>query len=79
MMLPVSVDPLIVGRVIGDVIDLFTPSVSMSVYFGAKHITNGCEIKPSISIMPPKVTISGHTNELYTLVILLNYSYFALY
>ncbi|KAF3437198.1 hypothetical protein FNV43_RR19951 [Rhamnella rubrinervis] len=63
-----SVDPLVVGRVIGDVVDMFMPRVSMSVYFGSKHVTNGCDIKPSIAISPPKVTISGHPDELYTLV-----------
>ncbi|KAM6592453.1 hypothetical protein CsatA_000156 [Cannabis sativa] len=63
-----SVDPLVVGRVIGDVVDMFVPAVSVSVYFGSKHVTNGCDIKPSISITPPKLTISGHSQDLYTLV-----------
>ncbi|XP_043693973.1 protein MOTHER of FT and TFL1-like [Telopea speciosissima] len=63
-----SVEPLVVGRVIGDVIDMFVPSVSMSVYYGPKHIANGCEIKPSTTINPPKVLISGPFHELFTLV-----------
>ncbi|KAM5570444.1 protein MOTHER of FT and TFL1 [Rosa sericea] len=63
-----SVDPLVVGRVIGDVVDMFVPTVNMSVYFGSKHVTNGCDIKPSIAVSPPKVTFSGHPGELYTLV-----------
>ncbi|KAJ9132060.1 hypothetical protein P3X46_034573 [Hevea brasiliensis] len=63
-----SVDPLVVGRVIGDVIDMFVPSVSMSVYYGSKHVTNGCDIKPSIAVTPPKLSISGHPDHLYTLV-----------
>ncbi|KAL9306525.1 Protein MOTHER of FT and TFL1 [Arabidopsis thaliana] len=63
-----SVDPLVVGRVIGDVLDMFIPTANMSVYFGPKHITNGCEIKPSTAVNPPKVNISGHSDELYTLV-----------
>ncbi|EXB69116.1 hypothetical protein L484_017394 [Morus notabilis] len=63
-----SVDPLVVGRVIGDVVDMFIPTLSVSVYFGSKHVTNGCDIKPSIAISPPKVAISGHSDELYTLV-----------
>ncbi|KAF4385257.1 hypothetical protein G4B88_026540 [Cannabis sativa] len=33
-----SVDPLVVGRVIGDVVDMFVPAVSVSVYFGSKHV-----------------------------------------
>ncbi|KAL6181449.1 hypothetical protein ACLB2K_048104 [Fragaria x ananassa] len=64
----VSVDPLVVGRVIGDVVDMFVPTVNMSVYFGSKHVTNGCDIKPSLAVSPPKVTFSGHPGELYTLV-----------
>lgn len=63
-----SVDPLVVGRVIGDVVDMFVPAVKMSVYYGSKHVSNGCDIKPSLSVDPPKVTISGHSDELYTLV-----------
>ena len=63
-----SVDPLIVGRVIGDVVDLFTPSVTMNVKYGSKNISNGCEIKPSMTAEPPKITISGKSDALYTLV-----------
>ncbi|CAK9151379.1 unnamed protein product [Ilex paraguariensis] len=62
------VDPLVVGRVIGDVVDMFVPTVTMSVRYGSKHIANGCEIKPSMAAEPPRVTINGHPNELYTLV-----------
>nr|ACU14433.1 unknown [Glycine max] len=63
-----SVDPLVVGRVIGDVVDMFIPSVNMSVYFGSKHVTNGCDIKPSIAISPPKLALTGNMDNLYTLV-----------
>ncbi|XP_028787024.1 protein MOTHER of FT and TFL1 [Neltuma alba] len=63
-----SVDPLVVGRVIGDVVDMFVPTVTMSVYFGAKHVTNGCDIKPSMAVNPPKITLGGNAHELYTLV-----------
>ncbi|KAK7398816.1 hypothetical protein VNO78_09989 [Psophocarpus tetragonolobus] len=63
-----SVDPLVVGRVIGDVVDMFIPSVAMSVYFGSKHVTNGCDIKPSMAVSPPKLTLTGNMDALYTLV-----------
>ncbi|KAK9209017.1 hypothetical protein WN944_001378 [Citrus x changshan-huyou] len=63
-----SVDPLVVGRVIGDVVDMFVPSVGMSVYYGSKHVTNGCDVKPSMATSPPKLNITGHSDELYTLV-----------
>jgi len=73
-----SVDPLVVGRVIGDVVDMFVPSVSMSIYFGAKHVTNGCTIKPSIAAEPPRVVIGGHPDVLYTLVSVLQTHSFCL-
>ncbi|KAG6672971.1 hypothetical protein I3843_16G087700 [Carya illinoinensis] len=63
-----SVDPLVVGRVIGDVVDMFVPTANMSAYFGPKHVTNGCDVKPSAATNPPKVTLSGNSDELYTLV-----------
>ncbi|KAI5660261.1 hypothetical protein M9H77_29054 [Catharanthus roseus] len=37
-----NVDPLIVGRVIGDVVNMFEPCVTMAVYYDSKHVTNGC-------------------------------------
>lgn len=63
-----SIDPLVVGRVIGDVVDMFVPAASMSIKYGSKHINNGCDIKPSMSADAPKVAISGGPDELYTLV-----------
>jgi len=63
-----SVDPLVVGRVIGEVVDMFVPSVNMSVYYGTKHVTNGCDIKPSLAVNPPKLTLTGKKESLYTLV-----------
>jgi phosphatidylethanolamine-binding protein len=62
------VDPLVVGRVIGDVVDMFVPSVLVSVRFGTKDLTNGCEIKPSVAAFPPVVHIAGRANDLFTLV-----------
>ncbi|KAF9592957.1 hypothetical protein IFM89_019261 [Coptis chinensis] len=61
---PRQVDPLVVGRVIGDVVDMFVPAVSMSVYYGPKHVTNGCDIKPSMTTAPPTVHISGYADDL---------------
>ncbi|CAA7402213.1 unnamed protein product [Spirodela intermedia] len=62
------VDPLVVGRVIGDVVDMFMPTVNMSVCYGAKHVNNGCDVKPSAAGNPPTINISGRTGDLYTLV-----------
>nr|DAD32045.1 TPA_asm: hypothetical protein HUJ06_010896 [Nelumbo nucifera] len=68
MSVAAAVDPLVVGRVIGDVVDMFVPTVTMSAYFGTEHITNGCDIKPSMAVNPPKVVVSGRNDDLYTLV-----------
>lgn len=54
-----SVEPLVVGRVIGDVIDLFSPSVDLSVSYETKQVANGCEIKPSAAVDRPRVQIKG--------------------
>jgi len=62
------VDPLVVGRVIGEVVDLFVPSINMTVAYGSKDISNGCLLKPSATAAPPLVRISGRRNDLYTLV-----------
>nr|ANS56353.1 MFT-like protein [Zamia furfuracea] len=66
-----SVDPLVVGKVIGDVIDMFVPSVHMSVHYGPKQVTNGCEIKPSTTVERPNVHVAAgrHSDDkLFTLV-----------
>jgi len=63
-----SVDPLVMGRVIGEVVDMFVPVVNMSVYYATKHVTNGCDIKPSLAVNPPKLTLTGKKESLYTLV-----------
>nr|KJB57671.1 hypothetical protein B456_009G174600 [Gossypium raimondii] len=65
-----SVEPLVVGRVIGDVLDMFTPASEFIVRYGTKQVTNGCDIKPSAAADKPHVQILGHpfSSNLYTLV-----------
>eukprot|EP00268_Persea_americana_P069730 TRINITY_DN9979_c0_g2_i1.p1 TRINITY_DN9979_c0_g2~~TRINITY_DN9979_c0_g2_i1.p1 ORF type:complete len:203 (-),score=27.55 TRINITY_DN9979_c0_g2_i1:335-859(-) len=65
-----SVEPLAVGRVIGDVLDMFTPTVGFNVHYGPKQVANGCQIKPSSTVDRPRVQIYGShiSNNLYTLV-----------
>lgn len=65
-----STDPPVVGRVIGNVFDMFMPSMDMAIYYGCKKVTNGYEIKPSTTVDLPNVQIAGrHFNKsLYTLV-----------
>ncbi|KAH0435257.1 hypothetical protein IEQ34_026667 [Dendrobium chrysotoxum] len=62
------VESLVVGRVIGEVVDLFVPTVTMSVNYGPKHINNGCDVKPSMAVNPPALCISGNISDLYTLI-----------
>ncbi|KAF2300802.1 hypothetical protein GH714_015918 [Hevea brasiliensis] len=51
-----TTDPLVVGRVIGDVIDYFTPIVKMTVTYNPnKQVYNGHELFPSAVTQKPKV------------------------
>ena len=65
-----STDPLVVGRVIGDVVDMFMPSMDMAVYYGSRQTINGCKIKSSATVDRPNVQIAGRHFDasLYTLV-----------
>nr|QLM02159.1 flowering locus T 2A_1 [Masdevallia coccinea] len=62
-------DPLIVGRVIGDVLDPFTRKVSLRVTYSSREITNGLELKPSVVTEQPRVEVGGNDmRTFYTLV-----------
>lgn len=65
-----TINPLVVGRVIGDVLDPFTSSISMRVlYNNNKEVINSGEFKPSQIINQPRVDIGGDDlRTLYTLV-----------
>ncbi|MCO5556443.1 hypothetical protein L7F22_009992 [Adiantum nelumboides] len=63
-----STEPLVVGRVIGDVIDNFTPSAEMVVSYPIRQVSNGCEIKTTALVERPRVQIGGSYDSLYTLV-----------
>ncbi|RYQ88153.1 hypothetical protein Ahy_B09g095531 isoform E [Arachis hypogaea] len=72
----VSKDPLVVGRVIGDVLDPFESSIPIRVTYNNRDVCNGCEFKPSQVVHQPRVAIGGvDLRNLYTLVI---YYYFLL-
>lgn len=61
-------EPLSVGRIVGEVVDNFTPSVNMNVFYN-KHVSNGFEFMPSAVISKPRVEIGGvDLREAYTLV-----------
>ncbi|XP_041026437.1 protein MOTHER of FT and TFL1-like [Juglans microcarpa x Juglans regia] len=66
-----SIEPLVVGKVIGDVVDMFTPAANFIVHYGSKQVANGCEIKPSAAADMPSVQILAPrpvSTNLYTLV-----------
>ncbi|KAK4766865.1 hypothetical protein SAY86_014616 [Trapa natans] len=66
----VNVEPLIVGRVIGDVLDSFTPTIRMSVNYNGKHVLNGYELHPSDVTTRPRVEIlGGDMRSFFTLVL----------
>ncbi|XP_028783235.1 protein FLOWERING LOCUS T-like [Neltuma alba] len=55
-----STDPLVVGGVVGDVLDPFTRSISMRVtYSNHREVFNGLELKPSHVSSIPRVDVGG--------------------
>ncbi|KAL6956618.1 Protein TERMINAL FLOWER 1, partial [Sarracenia purpurea var. burkii] len=52
-------EPLAVGRVIGDVLDPFTPTTKMAVTYSNKLVCNGYELYPSQVTTKPRVEILG--------------------
>ncbi|KAK1406424.1 hypothetical protein QVD17_41721 [Tagetes erecta] len=58
-MMPRDRDPLVVGRVIGDVLDSFTKSINLTVSYNDREVSNGCELKPSQVVNQPRVDIGG--------------------
>ncbi|XAR60128.1 hypothetical protein NMG60_11033380 [Bertholletia excelsa] len=65
-----SVNSLVVGRVIGDVVDFFTPSVKMSVIYNSnKQVYNGHELFPSSVVTKPRVEVDGgELRSFFTLI-----------
>ncbi|KAJ9690263.1 hypothetical protein PVL29_012757 [Vitis rotundifolia] len=65
-----SLEPLVVGKVIGDVVNMFTPAAEFTVHYGSRQVANGRMIPPSAAVDKPKVQIHGHSlsSNLYTLV-----------
>ncbi|XP_057548887.1 CEN-like protein 2 [Amaranthus tricolor] len=62
-------DPLTIGRVIGDVIDPFSPSVRMSVTYNNKQVYNGHELFPSLVTLKPRVQVhDGDMKSFFTLI-----------
>ncbi|KAF3339570.1 protein HEADING DATE 3A-like protein [Carex littledalei] len=63
-------DPLVLGRVVGDVVNRFVRSISLKVSYGSRDVTNGREFKPSQVVNQPRVEIGGNDlRTFYTLVL----------
>jgi phosphatidylethanolamine-binding protein (PEBP) family uncharacterized protein len=66
-----SIDPLVVGRVVGDVIDMFVPSVDLAVQYTSRQVSNGCQMKPSATALAPNIEVADHNADnanLFTLI-----------
>ncbi|XP_051121472.1 protein FLOWERING LOCUS T-like isoform X2 [Andrographis paniculata] len=63
-------EALEVGRVVGDVVDPFTRSISLRViYSSCGEVTNGGDLRPSQVVAQPRVQIGGDDlRTFYTLV-----------
>nr|XP_043631977.1 protein HEADING DATE 3A-like [Erigeron canadensis] len=57
--MPRERDPLVVGRVIGDVLDSCSKSINLTVSYNDREVNNGCELKPSQVVNQPRVEIGG--------------------
>lgn len=65
-----SVEPLVVGRVIGEVLDTFNPCMKMIVTYNSnKLVFNGHELYPSAVVSKPRVEVQGgDLRSFFTLV-----------
>uniref|UniRef100_A0A7C9FD73 Phosphatidylethanolamine-binding protein n=1 Tax=Opuntia streptacantha TaxID=393608 RepID=A0A7C9FD73_OPUST len=66
-----ATDPLVAGKVIGDVLDSFTATPELTVQYDSQIITSGVELKPVETKNKPYVKITtsnSNPNNLYTLV-----------
>ncbi|CAA0822032.1 Protein FLOWERING LOCUS T [Striga hermonthica] len=63
-------NPLVVGRVIGEVLDPFTRCIGLRVtYNNRREVSNGCEYRPSQVLNQPRVDVGGDDlRTFYTLV-----------
>ncbi|CAI0403595.1 unnamed protein product [Linum tenue] len=60
-------EPLIVGRVVGEVVEMFNPSVRMTVTYNSnKQVSNGHELMPALVASRPRVDIGGDDLRMVT-------------
>ncbi|XP_042011206.1 protein FLOWERING LOCUS T-like [Salvia splendens] len=68
--MPRDTNPLVVSRVIGDVIDPFTPTTDIQVFIDGVPICNGYRLRQSQVASRPRVDIGGqYFRILHTLVL----------
>lgn len=75
-------DPLTLGRVVGDVVDPFTPTIRMIVTYKypEKRVLNGNELYPSAVASMPRVEIEGgDLRSFFTLVYILLQTNFSVF
>ncbi|KAJ0958090.1 putative phosphatidylethanolamine-binding protein [Helianthus annuus] len=62
--------PLVIGRIVGDVVDSFAPSVNMCVtYNSSNQVYNGHELFPSSVTVKPRVDVhGGDMRSFFTLI-----------
>ncbi|XP_021847311.1 protein TWIN SISTER of FT-like [Spinacia oleracea] len=53
-------DSLVLGEVIGDVMDPFIRFATLKVFYGSRELINACEIRPSLTVNPPAIEIQGN-------------------
>ena len=64
-----SRDSLVLGRVIGDVVDHFSPTVALQVSYNGRRLMNGADFRPSAVVARPRVEVGGtDLRQCYTLV-----------
>ncbi|KAG0490701.1 hypothetical protein HPP92_007564 [Vanilla planifolia] len=65
-----AMEPLVIGRVIGEVLESFNPSVKMTVTYNCnKLVCNGHEFFPSAVVAKPRVEVQGgDLRSFFTLV-----------
>nr|AOM81059.1 flowering locus T-like 3 protein [Oxybasis rubra] len=68
--MPSGRDSLVVGQVIGDVLDPFIRSVTLRVIYDGREVINASEFRPSQVANPPMIEIQGNNDPMtfYTLV-----------
>ena len=70
-------DPLVLARVVGDVVDPFMRLISLRVNYGQRQVTNGLDLRTSQVLNKPTVEIGGDDlRNFYTLVRLISSIFF---